>query len=106
MEKLEDRQKYIILFSLYRNALTKKQRKYLELYLEDDLGFTEIGKINNVSRQAVHDSVNKALKLLDGYEQSVKLYEKYIEIIKLLNQNNFKNTDQIVQIFLESRENV
>lgn len=110
MEKLENRYHYILLFSIYRNLLSKKQISYLEDYLENDISFSEIASLNNVSRQAVFDNVQKAFKQLEEIEKSLKLSEKYKKILLLLEKNKdykvSKISKDIEEILMEMREDV
>ena len=44
--------------------ITNRQEKYLRSYYFDSMSYSEIGRKNGVSRQAVHDAVNRAVKSL------------------------------------------
>jgi predicted DNA-binding protein YlxM (UPF0122 family) len=64
------------LYDIYRALLTDKQREYIELYYQEDLSLAEIADEFGVSRNAVHDNIRRSEKLLIGYEEKLKVYEK------------------------------
>jgi len=45
--------------------ITDRQEKYLRSYYFDSMSYSEIGRERGVSRQAVHDAVNRAVKSLE-----------------------------------------
>lgn len=61
------------LLDIYGGLLTDLQRRYCEMHFAEDLSFGEIAREQNISRQAVHDTVKNALALLDNYETHLKL---------------------------------
>lgn len=68
---LEKKIEIIRLFDTYSLLLTKKQREVMELYLEDDLSYSEIAESLQISKQAVHDKICNAIKNLQKYENGV-----------------------------------
>lgn len=68
---------YYSLFALYHSLLTDKQQKYFREYFLNNLSLQEIAKTLKVSRNAVSDSLQKTMKLLDDYEKKLHLYKKY-----------------------------
>jgi len=69
--------KYIILYDIYQELLTDKQKRYTELYFQDDLSFTEIAEEFNISRQGAYEHIKRTEEILDEYEEKLKLFEKY-----------------------------
>ncbi len=65
------------LFDFYGDLLTKKQQLMVKLYYHHDLSLGEIAGQLKVSRQAVHDNLRRAEKILEGYEQKLKLATRY-----------------------------
>lgn len=65
------------LFAFYQSLLTTKQIKYFTNYFIDNLSLQEIATIWKVSRNAIHDSLQKVIVLLNNYENKLQLYEKY-----------------------------
>ena len=64
------------LYDIYQTLLTDKQQAYIELYYHEDLSLAEIADEVGVSRNAVHDNIRRTEKLLIGYEEKLKIYEK------------------------------
>ena len=67
------------LFDFYESLLTEKQKSYMALYYEDDLSLGEIAEQFAVSRQAVYDNIRRTGKVLEDYENKLRLYEKYVK---------------------------
>lgn len=72
------------LFDAYGALLSEGQRTIMDFYLNDDLTITEIAENQNVSRQAVMDSINKAEKKLLEYEKKLQFVSK----IDILSEEN------------------
>ena len=83
---MEEKIEISILLSLYGNLLTETQRKYMELYYNEDLSLSEIGDNENITRQAVRTILVKSKKKLQEYEQNLKFMQKEKLIKKLLEQ--------------------
>ena len=73
-----------ILYDYYGELLTDKQKLYFEDYYFDNLSLQEIALNNNISRNAVHNSLKDIVGKLNYYEDKLKLYEKGKEINKLI----------------------
>lgn len=74
LEKLEH---YYSLFAFYHPLLTDKQQKYFREYFFNNMSLQEIAKTQKISRNAVSDSLQKTMKLLDDYEKKLQLFKKY-----------------------------
>jgi predicted DNA-binding protein YlxM (UPF0122 family) len=61
------------LMDLYGGLLTERQRTFVQLHFEEDLSFGEVGRMYEVSRQAVHDAVKHAERSLEEYEKKLGL---------------------------------
>ncbi len=86
---MEKKLEYAVLFDAYGSLLTKKQREILNLYFFDDLSYTEIADLLSISKQAVHDAINKSLKKLNNFEENIgyiNLKTKYEELIVNLDK--------------------
>lgn len=66
-----------MLYDLYGELLTDKQKEFFELYHLDDHSLYEISVEFGISRQAVLNSVHRTEKLLLEYENKLHLLEKY-----------------------------
>lgn len=82
---LEKKQRINLLMDLYEELLTDKQRDYLDLYYNQDLSLSEISLIKDVSKNAVFDNLKKATKHLENYENKLKLLDKHIERLNIID---------------------
>ena len=73
-----------ILFDYYGELLTDKQRDFFEDYYFDNLTLQEIADNYDISRNAVHKTLNSIIKKLEYYEEKLKLYEKSLKIKELI----------------------
>jgi hypothetical protein len=73
-----------ILFDYYGELLTDKQREFFEDYYFDNLTLQEIADNYEISRNAVHKTLNSIIKKLEYYEEKLKLYEKALKIKELI----------------------
>ena len=103
MDKLEDFLRYSVLFFYYGELFSKKQKQYLELYLEENSSFTEIAEKYGVTRQAVFDNIKRGFKQLEEYESKLKIFEREKELKKRLEnlKSNFtkENLEKIIKDF-------
>ncbi len=76
LEKI-NRINYLIDF--YEQLLTKKQKSIVELYYKENFSLGEIAEQLNISRQAVHDNLSRAIQALERWEAKLNLYETYLQ---------------------------
>ena len=50
-----------VLFDIYGDLLTKRQKEICSLYFEEDFSYTEISEALEISRAAVQDSLKKSM---------------------------------------------
>lgn len=86
------------LYDFYHELLTEKQRNVMELHFMDDLSLGEIADELDVSKQAVSDNIKRTIKMLEDYENKLRLYEKMQErstiideIREVVSQDNINN---------------
>ena len=94
---MEEKIEISILLSLYGNLLTPTQKKYMELYYNEDLSLSEIGDNEQITRQAVRTILVKSKKKLQEYENILKFMQKEKEIktlTKKLEETNLKREQQ------------
>lgn len=74
------------LFNFYSALLTPHQQSVIDLYYNQNLSMPEIADNLKISRQAVKDAHDKAVKSLYTYESKLKLFEKYNRQAKQINE--------------------
>ncbi len=103
MDKLDDFLKYSVLFLYYRELFSRKQKEYLELYLEENSSLSEIAEEYNVTRQAVFDNIKRGFRQLDEYEEKLGIFKREKELKEKLEKlkNNFtrENLEKIIKDF-------
>lgn len=75
-----------LLLDFYNTLLTSKQRFALEMYYSEDLSLVEIAENLGISRQAVHDLLRRGEKLLDDYEEKLRLLQKHKQREKIIGE--------------------
>ena len=69
-----------LLFDLYGDMLTDKQRDVVELYYNDDLSLAEIAENEGITRQGVRDSIKRAESQLLEMEERLGLARRFREM--------------------------
>ena len=82
---VERKAELCLLRSFYGDMLTDKEKSAAELYLDEDLSLAEIAEEMGISRQAVHDTLNRAFQKLDELEEKLSLQERFVKQEKKLN---------------------
>lgn len=95
---LEKKQRVNLLMDCYSDLLTTKQKEYLEYYYDQDLSLAEIAENLDVSRNAVFDTLKKAVLSLEKYEEKLQLLEKHKERIQLIERIEDHMSTDISQI--------
>ncbi len=65
------------LLDFYGELLTGNQRDVARLYLEEDFTLAEIAQQLSVSRQSVHDTVQRTAQQLEAYESKLGLCARF-----------------------------
>lgn len=66
-----------LLYDFYGGLLTEKQQRVMELYFLEDWSLAEIAATEGVSRQAVHDLLQRSEKTIEEFETKLGLLERY-----------------------------
>ena len=91
-----DNRIYLInLYDYYGQLLTIKQQEYFEDYYFDNLSLSEIGENRNISRSAISKQLKEIAGKLEFYEDKLNLYEKGIQINKIISNLDDKLQDEI-----------
>ncbi len=66
-----------LLYDFYGELLTEHQRQVYEDMVVNDLSFAEIAQDQGISRQGVHDLIRRCDRILEKYEEKLRLVEKF-----------------------------
>ena len=73
-----------LLFSFYRNMLTKRQIDCVDLYYNEDLSLAEISELLGITRQGVRDNIKRAENTMNDTEERLCLVSKFLGISEKL----------------------
>ena len=90
------------LLDFYRVLLTPKQCMYMDLYYIEDYSLGEISDTHDISRQAVYDNIRRTETILENYEATLQLYEKFKRRTQLLTELE-ESFDQISKEIFEQK---
>ena len=86
------------LYDIYGVLLTPKQQEVIEYYFQDDLSLGEIADNLKVSRNAVHNLIQRTIKNLEDYEAKLHLLEKRQKLSEIIDKLDEKTKAKIEQI--------
>jgi predicted DNA-binding protein YlxM (UPF0122 family) len=96
--KLVTNQKVNNLLDNYEVLLTKSQSEIMELYYREDWSLQEIADKLKVSRNSVHITIKRVLKMLEEYEAKLGLTKKDEALNHLLNDKKLSPTQKLKAI--------
>lgn len=115
-----------LLYDFYGGLLTQKQQRVMELYFLENWSLAEIADNEGVSRQAVHDLLQRSEKTIEEFEVKLGLMERHskdqailatirerlqtvlnkeIEPDSLLHRELFRISNLILQLIDSENEN-
>lgn len=97
---MEEREKIIRLFDIYKNLLTDKQRDVFHFYYFEDLSLNEISENLGVSKAFVGKTLNKVIFKLNEYDKALSICKIYQEIEKIKNNTKDINTKKELEELL------
>ena len=74
------------LMDVYPGLLTEKERYILKLFVKPNMTGASIARKLNVSRQAVHDHIQRALERMENCEKNVRFLRKRNARVKYLKE--------------------
>ncbi len=104
---MEERMTISLLLDFYGSLLTERQRECYALHHEDDMSLGEIAEELSISRQAVHDNIERAKSSMEAYEGKLHLIEQYLrrkQIVKELKTQLESVTSTSIQSLLTQLE--
>lgn len=72
--------KQTLLYDFYGELLTSHQKEVYEQVILEDYSLSEIAKDAGISRQGVYDMIRRCQNILEGYEQSLHLMERFLSV--------------------------
>ncbi len=78
----------------------------MELYYLEDYSLGEISDLHQVSRQAVYDNIKRTETMLESYEQKLRLYERFLKRISILEKMEKETTDQRMITFIQQLKEI
>ena len=75
-----------LLYDFYGELLTEHQRNIYEGVVFNDMSLSEIDEEQGISRQGVHDLVKRCNKILAGYEEKLKLVQKFNQTKQMVEE--------------------
>ena len=75
-----------LLYDFYGELLTEHQRHIYEDVVFNDMSPSEIAEEQGISRQGVHDLVKRCNKILAGYEEKLKLVQKFNQTKQMVEE--------------------
>ena len=87
-----------ILFDYYGELLTDKQQEFFTDYYFNNLTLQEIADNNDISRNAVHKTLNAINIKLEYYEEKLKLYDKSQKLKELISDLPDEKKEQIYDL--------
>ena len=78
--------KFVLLLDCYGDLLTERQKNIAELYYNEDFSLTEIAQMQEISRQAVCDSLKHSEQFLLRTEEKLGMAERIRHVRTCLEQ--------------------
>ena len=88
------------LLDYYGELLSEKQKKICDYYFREDYSLTEIAEIEGVTRSAVHDTVKRCVKDLEGYEDKLHCFASAQKRLRLYEKIR-KQGDEVISALLD-----
>ncbi len=79
---LSDSLPMVLLFDIYGSLLTEKQRTCFDLAYNQDFSLSEIGEECGISRQGVHDTLQRTEQALLTWESALGCGERELRLRK------------------------
>lgn len=92
---------YTKLYDCYAELLTEKERNAFQDYYFDNLSMQEIADNNEVSKSAIHKTLQVAIEKLELYERILKTNQKNEVLNSLLDEDDIKKIKSEIKNILE-----
>ena len=104
--EIEDRNILTTLYDTYGKLLSEKEEKVMEIYLNQDLGESEIAELSGETRQSVYDAIKKAKIKLNGFEHKCGFLSKRRQIVSCIDELKQDITDESAKEKLEKMKTI
>ena len=98
-----------MLLDFYGQLLTGRMRSLLELHYAEDMSLAEIAIQEDISRQAVSDTVRRGVRSLEEYESKLGLVSRFMaqkkyvkEAIEALERNDAKKAHGVLSDLMDT----
>ncbi len=106
MDALEKHLRINALLDQYLPLLTDKQTTMMQHYYVDNYSLQEIAELHHISRNAVHDHIQKTTQKLLDYEAKLGLHDKATKRQTLIEQLKTQTDPQAIKDLLNELEKV
>ncbi|MBR5361148.1 MAG: DNA-binding protein [Lachnospiraceae bacterium] len=86
-----------MLYDFYGELLTDHQKMIYEDAVYNDCSLSELAEEYNISRQGVHDLLRRCDRILEGYEDKLRLVEKFNVIRSFAGEIEKSSEDEHVK---------
>ena len=90
---MENKLEKILLYETYKEMLTLNMQDVFEQYYYSDLSLREIAQNNEVSFQAIRDTLKKAEKQLEDMESKIGMLKLKLQVTSLKEDINKSKMD-------------
>ena len=97
---IQERVQISILTKYYGALLTERQQDILKMYVDNNLSLAEVSEELNISRQAVKDSVDKAIEILKDTENKLKFLERDDKLKQIIENKDLSQIDMATKLEL------
>ena len=95
---IEERVKIAILTKYYGQLLTSRQLKVIKMYVDDNLSLQEVSVELGITRQAVKDTLDKALDALKRYEDQLSIIARIEKVKSLMDEKTLSEIDMSTRL--------
>ena len=92
---------YNDLFSIYSPLLTENEKSSFKEHYYEDLSLSEIAEEKNISRAAVHKTVNNVIDKLNYYESILHIHENKFLLKDCLELNDINQIKETINNILD-----
>lgn len=98
---MEEREKVIKLYDIYKNLFTDKQCECFQFYYFEDLSLNEISENLGVSKSFVGKTLNKVVSKLYEYDNLLSIYDIYKKLEKIKDNTKDSETKKELENLIE-----